>query len=68
MEIKEENTPENMKEFKTSTVLSNTLENVTQEELYAFNKLNDNINRNDRLYLEWENMIIKKMENNAKKR
>ena len=51
-----------VKEFNVAGILSNTLENITDEELKIFDKLGRKVNKNDKLYMEFENSIVKKIE------
>lgn len=53
---------DNIKNFDVAVGLSNTLDNVTKQELKIFEILNKKVNKNDVLYSEFENAIVANIE------
>ena len=51
-----------IKKFEVATALTNTLDNISEEEVKIFNKLEKKVNKNDILYSQFENSIIQKIE------
>jgi hypothetical protein len=56
-------TPEKIiKKFEVATTLSNSVDNITKEELKTFLKLDKKVNKNDVLYNEFEQNIVKNLQ------
>ena len=51
-----------IKKFEVATTLSNSTDNITDEELKIFEKLSNKLNKNDALYNEFEQSVVKNLQ------
>lgn len=51
-----------IKKFGVATILSNNMDNISEEELKIFEKLDGKVNKWEKLYMEFENSVVSKIE------